>query len=241
MRIVPAIDLRNNQIVRLTQGDYNRTEIYDIDPAKQVRQFQNDGAEHLHVVDLDGAKSGKIENMDAIKKIINSCDLKIEIGGGIRSEDSIYSYLELGIDKCILGTKAIEDYKFLEDMLSKYEQHIAVGVDTKNGFVATDGWLKTSKIRGIDFCLELEKSGCKNVIYTDISKDGAMQGTNIEHYEELHQKLSRIEITASGGISQISEIETLVKLGIDAAILGKSLYTGAINLKQAILKSGPQC
>lgn len=233
MQIYPAIDLRGGQVVRLFQGDYDQMTVYGKDPAGQAREFAQAGAKFLHVVDLDGAKDGTLANFASIQKIAQQTGLYIEVGGGIRTEERIEKALSLGVGRCILGTVAVQDFAFTERMARRYSDKIAVGVDAKDGYVAINGWKEISREKGVDFCRRLYEAGVQSVIYTDIARDGAMQGTNLAVYEEL-RKIKGLKITASGGISSVEELKTLNRMGIDAAILGKSLYTGTIDLSEAI-------
>ena len=233
MQIYPAIDLRGGQVVRLYQGDYDKMTVYGENPAAQARNFAAAGAKYLHVVDLDGAKDGTLANFASIEAIAKESGLYIEVGGGIRTEERIEKYLSLGVGRCILGTIAVQDFAFTARMAQRYGDKIAVGVDAKDGYVAIHGWKEVSREKGVDFCQRLFEAGVQAVIYTDISCDGAMQGTNLQVYEQL-RRINGLKITASGGISSVAELETLDKMGIDAAILGKSLYTGAIDLAKAV-------
>lgn len=234
MHIFPAIDLRNRQVVRLTQGDYDRMEVYGSDPAAVARGFAQQGAEYLHVVDLDGAKDGALSNFETVAGIIAATGMFVEIGGGIRDEARIRAYLEQGAGRVILGTAALRDFDFLKRMVDKYGEKIAVGVDAKDGFVATDGWLNVSAVRGIDFCRQLQRAGVAAVIYTDISRDGAMRGTNLEVYETLLREAPGLAVTASGGVSSLEDVRALAALGVDAAIVGKAIYTGALALPDVL-------
>ena len=233
MQIYPAIDLRGGQVVRLYQGDYDKMTVYGENPAAQARIFAEAGAKYLHVVDLDGAKDGTLANFASIEAIAKESGLYIEVGGGIRTEERIEKYLSLGVGRCILGTIAVQDFAFTARMAQRYGDKIAVGVDAKDGYVAINGWKEVSREKGVDFCQRLFEAGVQAVIYTDIACDGAMQGTNLQVYEQL-RRINGLKITASGGISSVAELETLDKMGIDAAILGKSLYTGAIYLAKAV-------
>ena len=236
MEIYPAIDLRDGKAVRLIQGDYDQMTVFSQNPVEVALGFREQGASNLHVVDLDGAKDAKLANFPTIQRLIEETGLFVEVGGGIRTEESVEKYLSLGAGRVILGTVAVTNYSFLEDMVRKYGAKIAVGVDTKDGFVAADGWLNTSAIDGIEFCRRLRDSGVKTVIYTDISRDGKMQGTNMELYEKL-SGIEGLDIIASGGISTLGELERL-KGKVHGAILGKALYLGAIDLKQALQAAG---
>lgn len=234
MQVFPAIDLRNQQVVRLTQGDYDRMEVYGGDPAAVARGFARQGAEYLHVVDLDGAKDGALSNFETVARIIAATGMFVEIGGGIRDEARIRAYLERGAGRVILGTAALRDFDFLKRMVDKYGEKIAVGVDAKDGFVATDGWLNVSAVRGVDFCKQLQQAGVAAVIYTDISRDGAMRGTNLEVYETLLRAAPGLAVTASGGVSSLEDVRALAALGVGAAIVGKALYTGALALPDVL-------
>ncbi|MGN0706723.1 MAG: 1-(5-phosphoribosyl)-5-[(5-phosphoribosylamino)methylideneamino]imidazole-4-carboxamide isomerase [Faecalibacterium sp.] len=234
MQLFPAIDLRAGQVVRLTQGDYDRMTVYGADPCAQARIFQDAGARYLHVVDLDGAKDGALSNYAAISALARQGGLYIEVGGGIRNEERIEAYLSLGVGRCILGSIAVTDFGFTARMLQKYGDRIAVGVDARDGYVAIHGWKELSRERGIDFCKRLADAGCTAIIYTDIARDGAMQGTNMELYRQLTQELPGMAFTASGGITREEELTVLDNMGVAAAILGKSLYTGALDLARCI-------
>ena len=234
MHIFPAIDLRNRQVVRLTQGDYDKMEVYGSDPAAVARGFAAQGAEYLHVVDLDGAKDGALSNFEMVAEISAATGMFVEIGGGIRDEARIRTYLEQGAGRVILGTAALRDFDFLKRMVDKYGAKIAVGVDAKDGFVATDGWLNVSAVRGVDFCRRLQQAGVAAVIYTDISRDGAMRGTNLEVYETLLREAPGLAVTASGGVSSLEDVRALAALGVDAAIVGKALYTGMLSLPDVL-------
>lgn len=237
MQIYPAIDLSGGQVVRLYQGDYDKMTVYGADPCAVAREFIAAGAKYLHVVDLDGAKDGTLANFESIAAIAKQGGLYIEVGGGIRTEERIRQYLELGVGRCILGTIAVKDFDFTARMAQKYGDAIAVGVDARDGFVAINGWKELSSETGIDFCRRLRDAGVKSVIYTDISRDGAEQGTNLELYRQLAQ-IEGLDITASGGVSSLEELRELRRIGTHAAILGKALYTGRLNLKTVIEEVG---
>ena len=237
MQIFPAIDLRGGQVVRLYQGDYDKETVYASDPAAVARDFLAAGAKYLHVVDLDGARDGVPANLDAVAAIVKQGGLYVEAGGGIRDEERIRRYLDLGVGRCILGTAAVRDFAFTERMARKYGDRIAVGVDARDGFAAVSGWKELSRERGVDFCRRLRDAGVKAVIYTDISRDGAEQGTNLNLYRELAE-IRGLDITASGGVSSIEELRELRDIGIKAVILGKALYTGRLDLKTVIAEVG---
>ena len=239
MQIFPAIDLWGGQVVRLYQGDYDKMTVYGQDPCAVARDFLAAGARYLHVVDLDGAKDGTLANFESIAALARQGGLYIEVGGGIRTEERIQQYLDLGVGRCILGTVAVKDFAFTERMARKYGDKIAVGVDARDGFVAVNGWKELSQERGVDFCRRLWDAGVKTVIYTDISRDGAEQGTNLELYRQLAE-IDGLDVTASGGVSSLEELHTLRQIGTKAAILGKALYTGRLDLKTVIAEVG-QC
>lgn len=233
MEIFPAIDILGGNAVRLTKGDYNTSEIFSTSPQEIVAHFKYLGATNLHLVDLDGAKSGSAVNFDTIKTLANS-DFFIEVGGGIRDESRIKAYLDLGVSRVILGTIATTNFDFLVDMVNKYGDKIAVGVDAKNGYVATNGWTTVTDIPSFDFVTKCRDIGVKTVIYTDIDTDGEMRGTNMNAMRTL-SRITGIDIVASGGISSLDEIVELRELGIYAGILGKAYYKGLIKLDEAII------
>ena len=237
MQIFPAIDLRGGQVVRLYQGDYDRETVYAADPCAVARSFLAAGAKYLHVVDLDGARDGMLANFETVAAIVKQGGLYIEVGGGIRTEDRIRRYLDLGVGRCILGTIAVRDFDFTARMAQTYGDRIAVGVDARDGYVAVSGWKELSAEKGVDFCRRLRDAGVKTVIYTDISRDGAEAGTNLDLYRELAE-IDGLDITASGGVSSIEELKELQRIGIKAAILGKALYTGRLDLKTVIREVG---
>lgn len=232
MKIFPAIDLRDGKVVRLTQGDYDQMVVYAINPDEIADQFLAAGASNLHVVDLDGAKDGTLANYDTIVKLAVH-DLFVEVGGGIRDEERIKTYLSAGVGRVILGSVAVEKPEFVAEMTAKYGEKIAVGVDARDGKVAIHGWKTVTDVDSVDFCKKLAEMGVKTVIYTDISKDGTLSGTNLEIYREL-AKIEGLDIVASGGITFEHEIETLTEMGISGAILGKALYTGKLDLARAV-------
>ncbi len=234
MEIFPAIDLKDGRAVRLFQGDYDQMTVYSDDPVEVARGFKAAGAKNLHLVDLDGAKDGKLVNFETIKAITGEVEMFVEVGGGIRDEARIRQYLELGVGRVILGTIAVKDFVFLKSMVDKYKDQIAVGVDVKDELIAINGWKEVTDINGMDFCNKLRDIGVKTVIYTDISRDGGMQGTNLQAYEKLSE-IEGLDIIASGGISFEEEITALKNIGTYGAILGKALYTGALDLSKALL------
>ena len=233
MLIFPAIDLYEGKAVRLYKGDYAQKTVYGDDPLIFASDFEKEGAAHIHLVDLEGAKSGGTPNFDVICKIKRNSSLFCEVGGGIRSMEVIEKYLSSGIDRVILGTAALENPGFLKEALTEFREKIAVGVDVKDGFVAVRGWTEKSEKDAFEFCFEMEKAGVSTIICTDISKDGAMQGANRELYGKLSEKFG-LNIIASGGVSTLDDVRALKNLGIYGAIIGKAYYTKAISLKEAI-------
>ena len=233
MQIFPAIDLKDKQVVRLTQGDYGKVEVYGQDPAAAARGFAAQGAKYLHVVDLDGAKDGALSNFDAVSAIIAATGMFVEVGGGIRDEARVRAYLEQGAGRVILGTAALRDFAFLQRMVDKYGEKIAVGVDAKDGFVATDGWLNVSRTQGVDFCRRVYEAGVRNVIYTDIARDGMLGGVNVAASARLQQQTG-LQVVASGGVGSLEDLQRLGENGLYGAILGKALYAGRIALGEAL-------
>ncbi len=233
MNIFPAIDLYEGAAVRLFKGDYNQMTVYDKNPLNIAKKFEECGAEYLHTVDLEGAKTGLTPNLETIKNIVENTSLFVELGGGIRSMETVEKYLSIGVNRVILGTAAITDEAFLDEAIAKYGEKIAVGVDIKDGFVAIKGWTEKSQFAFEDFCKKMQDKGVKTLICTDISKDGAMKGTNRELYKSLSETLD-LDIIASGGVSSIDDVKALREMELYGAIIGKAYYTGAIDLREAI-------
>ena len=233
MNIFPAIDLYNKCAVRLFKGDYNQMTIYSNNPVEIALKFKEAGAKYIHLVDLEGAKDGTTPNIDVVKDIKKTTGLFCEIGGGIRSMETIQKYIDAGLDRIILGTKAVEDEAFLKDALAAFGDKIAVGVDIKDGYVAVKGWVEKSQLTAFDFCQKIQDMGVKCIICTDISKDGAMKGPNIELYKKLKDSFT-FDVTASGGVSSIDDLKALAKIDLYGAIIGKAYYVGAVDIKQAI-------
>lgn len=233
MELFPAIDLIGGCAVRLVKGDYAQKTVYSENPGEVARSFAAAGAKYLHVVDLEGAKDGGTPNLETIRNIVETGGLLVEVGGGIRSEEVIQKYLDAGVFRVILGTAAVQNPAFLEEMVQKYGEKIAVGVDIKDGMVAIKGWTEVSSESCFDFCEKLQKIDVKTIICTDISKDGLLSGTNLELYKELSEKFS-VDIVASGGVTTLDDVKKLADMGLYGAILGKTLYTGNIDLKDAV-------
>lgn len=237
MNLFPAIDLYDGCAVRLIKGDYAQMQIYSNDPVSVAKQFEAAGAAYLHVVDLAGARDGNTPNLETIRSIVKNTSLKVEVGGGIRSEEVIRTYLDAGVFRVILGTVAVTAPDFTADMVKKYGEQIAVGVDIRNGFVAIKGWTETSALSCRDFCKQLSGIGVKTIICTDISKDGCLGGTNLPLYRQLSEEFS-MNIVASGGVSSLDDVRALKEMDLYGAILGKALYTGNIDLKEAVIVCG---
>ena len=233
MMLYPAIDLYEGKAVRLFKGEYQQMTVYNENPVAVALDFQNAGATCIHLVDLEGAKFGTTSNLPVIEKIVKATDLFVEVGGGIRNMQTIDAYLGIGVNRVILGTAAVTDRPFLEEALAKYGEKIAVGVDLKDGFVAIKGWTEKSQWTADAFFADLEKLGVSTVICTDISRDGAIQGTNRQLYRELSQKYN-IQLIASGGVSSLEDVQALNAMNLHGAIIGKAYYTGAIDLRKAL-------
>ena len=233
MILYPAIDLYEGKAVRLFKGDYSQMTVYNDDPMAVAQDFQRCGATHIHLVDLQGARDGTTPNLETVQRIKQSTGLFCEVGGGIRTMEIVDRYLSAGIDRVILGTAAVTDPDFLAAALQTYGEKIAVGIDIKDGFVAIKGWTETSDKDALTFCGQMQAMGVKTVICTDISKDGAMQGTNHGLYKTLSQQFS-LQIIASGGVSSIEDVQRLAEQNLHGAIIGKAYYSGSLNLQQAI-------
>jgi len=233
MEIFPAIDLRGGRVVRLTEGDYSQMQAYSDDPVQVARSFKAQGAKFLHVVDLDGAKDGAAANFATIEDIVRHCNLTVQVGGGIRTGEQVKQYLDLGASRVILGTAAVEEPVFLVEMLALHGDRIAVSVDARDGKVAVNGWQEVTGEDSIAFCASLARMGVPTIIYTDISKDGKLTGTNLEVYQELSQKVD-CNIIASGGVSFEEEVVRLAGMNIYGAIVGKALYEKKLDLKRVI-------
>lgn len=233
MIIFPAIDLFQKKAVRLLKGDYQNMTVYSENPIEIAQDFVKQGASHIHMVDLEGAKDGTTPNFDIVKQVAQETPLFTEIGGGIRSMETVKKYLDAGVDGVILGTAAVNDEEFLKNAVGEYGERIAVGADVKDGFIAIKGWLEKSHVTLDSFFEKMQVLGVKTIICTDISKDGAMRGTNLEMYRELSKKYS-VNITASGGVSTLNDVKELRKMELYGAIIGKAYYTGAVDLQKAV-------
>lgn len=233
MIIFPAIDLFDKKAVRLYKGDYKNMTVYSDNPVEIALDFKSCGATHMHVVDLEGAKTGQTPNIEVIKSLVSATDMFVEVGGGIRSMEVVDRYISAGVSRVILGTSAVTDQEFLILAIKKYGDKIAVGVDIKDGMVAIKGWTEKSDLDGFSFCKKMQDIGVKTIICTDISKDGAMQGANHELYKRLKSELD-INVIASGGVSSMDDVKKLREIDLYGAIIGKAYYTKAIDLKMAI-------
>jgi len=233
MIIFPAIDLYEGKAVRLLRGDYRQMTVYSEHPEEIGVTFAGQGAGHIHLVDLEGARDGTTPNLETVLRIKRDSGLFCEIGGGIRNPETVRTYLESGLDRVILGTAAVRDPAFLDQALAEWGSRIAVGVDIRDGYVAVQGWTEKSEIPFLDFCRSMAEKGVETLICTDISRDGAMRGTNRELYRQLSRELP-LRIVASGGVSAMEDIRALKDMGLYGAIIGKAWYTGAIDLREAI-------
>lgn len=233
MILLPAIDLYEGKAVRLYQGDYRQMTVYAEKGGDMAAKFAEAGASWVHMVDLEGAKTGETPHFDAVAAVARRGDLKVEIGGGIRNGDAVARYLDAGVERVILGTAALQDRAFLERMAARYAEHIAVGVDCRNGLVATHGWTETSETTCEEFCAALESLGVRTIIVTDISRDGAMRGANRALFGSLNARFD-LDIIASGGVSSLEDIAALKEVRLYGAILGKAYYTGAVDLRHAL-------
>lgn len=234
MNLFPAIDLYGGKAVRLYKGDYNEMTVYNDDPVSVAKDFEAKGAKFIHLVDLEGAKTGETPNLNTVQKIVSETNLFAEIGGGIRSMEVIEKYLAAGVSRVILGTAAVKNEAFLREAVAKYGKAVAVGVDIRDGYVAIHGWTENSSLYYTDFMQKLTEIGVETVIVTDISRDGAMKGTNRSLYAELSEKFPKLNVIASGGVSSLSDVQALADMKLYGAIIGKAYYTGAIDLLEAV-------
>jgi len=233
MYLFPAIDLYDGKAVRLYKGDYNQRTVYNDDPTAVAKDFAAAGAKYIHIVDLEGAKSGTTPNLDTVIRIKQQSGLFCEIGGGVRNMAVVKAYMDAGLDRVILGTAAVENPEFVREAVSCYGDKIAVGVDLKDGYVAVKGWTEKSTLDAVTFCRQMQEIGVKTLIVTDISKDGAMQGTNHDLYRDLQTRFPALQLVASGGVSSMEDVTRLADTGLYGAIIGKAYYIGAIDLKKA--------
>jgi len=238
MEIIPAIDLRNGKCVRLYQGDYEKETVFSDDPVSVALRWQSEGAKRLHLVDLDGAAKGELCNLDAIEKIATAVEIPVQVGGGVRSLETIEQLLGLGVGRAILGTVAVEDPGLAEEVCRRFGEQIAIGIDARDGRVATRGWLQQSTITAGELAARMVGLGARRFIYTDISRDGTLTSPNFEAVAELLSQVS-VPVIAAGGISSVEHLTRLAALGAEGAIVGRAIYTGDVKLEQAV-KSVPE-
>lgn len=238
MKLFPAIDIKNGQCVRLRQGQFHNIEVYSQVPVRIAKSFQEAGAAFIHIVDLDGALAGHSVNEDVIKAIVQNVSIPVEVGGGIRTIQDIETKLNLGVGRVIIGTKAVENPHFVREALMRFGNNkVVVGIDAKNGMVATDGWEKISNYNAVQLALEMKEIGVKTIIYTDISRDGMLSGPNLEHTRDMVEK-TKMDIIASGGVSSMKDLDDLNNIPVYGVIIGKALYENRVNLREAVKKYG---
>jgi len=237
MQIWPAIDLRGGQCVRLQQGDYGRETVFDDNPVAVARQFQQQGAQHLHLVDLDGAREGRLVNLNTVQAIVESVDLECELGGGIRDEATIEVLLEMGLKRLVLGTSALKRPDWFGDMCRQFPGQLVLGIDARNRQVATEGWLETSEVEATELARDFQAFPLAAIVYTDIATDGMLHGPNVSAMAEM-QRLVDLPVVASGGITTADDVAQLAAAGLAAAIIGRALYEGTITLSDALVASG---
>ena len=233
MIIFPAIDIKDNKCVRLIQGDFNKVSIYGDEPDKIAKKWEESGSKFIHIVSLNGARGEGNINDNSIKRILDTVNVPIQVGGGIRDEERAKILFDLGVNRIILGSIAVKNRQLLKNLLNKYKDKIVVSIDARDNLVALEGWEEISKVNSIEFCKELEKMGVRTIVYTDISKDGMLDGPNFDIYKIL-RKETNLDIIASGGITTIDDVKKLIEMNIYGAIIGKSLYENKIDLKEAL-------
>lgn len=240
MKLFPAIDIKNGQCVRLRQGQFHDVEVYSHIPVNIARSFEEAGASFIHIVDLDGALAGHSVNEDVIREIVKNVSIPVEVGGGIRTVKDIENKLELGVGRVIIGTRAVENPQFVKEIITNFgADRIVIGIDAKNGMVATDGWEKLSNYNAVQLALEMKDIGVRTIVYTDIAKDGMLQGPNLEHTREM-VNMTGLDIIASGGVSSMKDLDDLNAIPVYGAIIGKALYEKRIDLSEAVAKYGSQ-
>ena len=237
MQIWPAIDLRGGKCVRLKQGDYSRETVYGDDPASMARKFVVEGAQFLHLVDLDGAKEGTTANLDAVRAILAAVNIPCELGGGIRDESAIERLLELGLSRLVIGTRALKGPDWFRAVTKRFPGKLALGIDAKNGRVATDGWLETSDVAAVDLAREMSSLPLAAIIYTDIARDGMLEGPNLAAMAEMKAAVN-VPVIASGGVTTAKDVADLTRIGMDGCIIGRALYEGTITLQEALAAVG---
>ena len=240
MEVIPAVDIRNGKCVRLLQGKFDQETVFADDPVEMAVHWESLGARRLHVVDLDGAKTGEPQNLDVIGRIASTVKIPVQMGGGIRTIETAWQVLGLGVDRVVIGTSAVLDRDFARAMFQEFGERVALGLDAHDGFVATHGWQETGKLRAVDFAQDMERLGARRIIHTDISRDGMLEGVNLAAMEAMARAVS-VPVIASGGVTGIEDIRNLKKLeplGIEGVIAGKALYTGSLDLREAIRVAG---
>ncbi len=237
MQIWPAIDLRGGKCVRLMQGDYDRETVFGDDPAEMARRWVDEGARHLHLVDLDGARDGRLANREAVASILSAVQIPCEIGGGIRDDESIRALLDLGLDRLVIGTKAIKEPDWFRDVCRRYPGKLALGIDARNGRVATDGWLETSDLAATDLARQFSQEPIAAIIYTDIAKDGMLSGPNFAAMKEM-KDATILPVIASGGVTTADDVKQLAKIELAGCIIGRTLYEGRLTLHDALAAAG---
>lgn len=233
MRLYPAIDMIDGKCVRLVQGNYNKKTTFADDPLEVALRWQEQGGEFIHLVDLDGARSGDMPNFDTIVRIAQTLEIPIEVGGGIRSMEAIERYLEHGVSRVILGTSALKKPNLVKDAVKAYGKRIVVGIDAKDGLVAVSGWEEVSRVSALSFARQMEQQGVSTIIYTDIATDGMLKGPNLNAMKEMTEYVS-MDVVASGGVTSLEDLKQLKEIGVEGAIIGKALYTGHIKLGEAL-------
>jgi phosphoribosylformimino-5-aminoimidazole carboxamide ribotide isomerase len=244
LEIIPAIDIRGGRCVRLEQGDYDRETVFGDDPAAMARRWEHEGAHRLHVVDLDGARAGHPVNADVIRDVIHAVSIAVQVGGGLREVSAMEAYLKAGADRVVIGTAAIKDQETLVNAVSLFRDLILVGVDARNGMVSTEGWREQSEVQAVDLVRQLSEFGVRRIFYTDVGRDGILSGPNVEAVREIIDTAnalpSPLAVIASGGVSSVSDLLELASIGAEGAIVGKALYTGALDLGEALRAVSPQ-
>ena len=233
MEIIPAIDLKAGRCVRLLQGDFDEETVFSIDPGAVARGWEQAGAPRIHVVDLEGAASGRPENAEAVARILESVDIPVQLGGGVRNIETLEGWLDKGVQRVVLGTAAVEDPDFLQEALQRFAESVVVGIDARDGRVAASGWKRTTEVDAIELIERMKGLGARRIIYTDISRDGMLSGPNLESVRQVVSK-TKVPVIASGGVSTIEHLKSLRELGVEGAIVGRALYTGDVNLREAI-------
>ena len=233
MEIIPAIDIKNGKCVRLYQGNYSQETIYSSEPATVARRWESQGARRIHVVDLDGAAQGKPRNTETLKLILQAVKIPLQLGGGIRDRETVKDFLEMGIDRVVLGTAAVEEPDLVRELCSSYGDRIVIGIDARDGLVASHGWEKGTSINAGELAQRMTVLGARRIVYTDISRDGTLTSPNFQAIADLMSRV-KVNIIASGGVATISHLETLARMGVEGAIVGKALYTGDVDLHRAI-------